>query len=73
VRDGLVQVPLDVRHDAEVLLDPGAELAALTPSLQRLQEILAGISIAPVCTSSPPSVFSASAASRSLPASQATR
>ena len=26
VRDGLVQVPLDVRHDAEVLLDPGAQL-----------------------------------------------
>jgi len=27
---GLVQVPLDVRHDAEVSARPGAELAALT-------------------------------------------
>ncbi len=43
VRDRLVQVPLDVRHDAEVLLDPGAQLAALTPSRQRLEEVPARV------------------------------
>ena len=43
MRDGLVQVPLNVRHDAEVLLDPGAQLAALTPALQCLEEVPARV------------------------------
>ncbi len=39
MRDGVAQVPLDVRQDAEVLLDARAQLAALAAPFQRQQEV----------------------------------
>ncbi len=43
MRHRLAQVPLDVRQDAEVLLDPRAQLADLATSLQRLEEVPARV------------------------------
>src|SRR5207249_9169449 len=42
-RQCFVEVALDVRQDAEVLLHPRAQLAALSAELQGAEEVLAGI------------------------------
>ena len=42
-RQRFVEVALDVREDAEILLDPRAQLAALPAQLEGAEEVLAGI------------------------------